>query len=72
MKAKKVYLLTDEQMQEITDKVCQMSREAEETSVVRKASEVNNMLAQLPSIAGSDTLDVAIEKVADLMYEGDE
>ena len=72
MKAKKVYLLTDEQMQEITDKVCQMSREAEETSVVRKASEVNNMLAQLPSIACSDTLDVAIEKVAGLMYEGDE
>jgi hypothetical protein len=72
MKAKKVYLLTDEQMQEITDKICQLSREAEETSVVRKASEVNNMLAQLPSIEGSDTLDVAIEKVADLMYEGGE
>lgn len=70
MQEKKVYLLTDEQMQEITDKICQMSREAEETSVVRKASEVNNMLAMLPSITDRETLDVVIDKLVKAMKGG--
>lgn len=46
----KIYLMTQKQMQVITDHICQLSKELELPRHRSKCSEVNNQIAQLQCI----------------------
>lgn len=64
MQEKKVYLLTEEQMQSFTDKLCQLSKELNVPAQEKKVTILGNELAQLPSVSSKDKLDVIIDKVS--------
>ncbi len=69
MQEKKVYLLTEEQMQSFTDKLCQLSKELNVPAQEKKVTILGNELAQLPSVSDPRT----IHRVNDgLVEEGGE
>lgn len=63
MQEKKVYLLTEEQMQELTDDLCVTSKYLAHANEKRFVSKTINKLAQLPSVSSKDKLDVLIDKI---------
>lgn len=67
MQEKKVYLLTKEQMQSFTDKLCQLSKELNVPAQKKKVTILGNELAQLPSVSSKDKLDVLIDKIVKAM-----
>lgn len=67
MQEKKVYLLTEEQMQSFTDKLCQLSKELNVPAQEKKVTILGNELAQLPSVSIKDKLDVIIDKIVKAM-----
>lgn len=67
MQEKKVYLLTEEQMQSFTDKICQLSKELNVPAQEKKVTILGNELAQLPSVSSKDKLDVLIDKIVKAM-----
>lgn len=67
MQEKKVYLLTEEQMQSFTDKLCQLSEEQNVPAQEKKVAILGNELAQLPSVSSKDKLDVLIDKIVKAM-----
>lgn len=67
MQEKKVYLLTEEQMQELTDDLCVTSKCLAHANEKRFVSKTINKLAQLPSVSSKETLDVLIDKIVKVM-----
>ena len=67
MQEKKVYLLTEEQMQSFTDKLCQLSKELNVPAQEKKVTILGNELAQLPSVSSKDKFDVLIDKIVKAM-----
>lgn len=67
MHEKKVYLLTEEQMQSFTDKLCQLSKELNVPAQEKKVTILGNELAQLPSVSSKDKFDVLIDKIVKAM-----
>lgn len=67
MQEKKVYLLTEEQMQSFTDTLCQLSKELIVPAQEKKVTVLGNKLAQLPSVSSKDKLDVLIDKIVKAM-----
>ncbi len=67
MQEKKVYLLTEEQMQSFTDKLWQLSKELNVPAQEKKVTILGNELAQLPSVSSKDKLDVIIDKIVKAM-----
>lgn len=67
MKEKKVYLLTEEQMQELTADLCVISKCLAPANEKRFVSKTINKLAQLPSVSSKDKLDVLIDKIVKAM-----
>ncbi len=67
MQEKKVYLLTEEQMQSFTDKLCQLSKELNVPAQEKKVTILGNQLAQLPSVSSKDKFDVLIDKIVKAM-----
>lgn len=67
MQEKKVYLLTEEQMQSFTDKLCQLSKELNVPAQEKKVTILGNELAQLPSVSSKDKFDVIVDKIMKAM-----
>ena len=63
MQEKKVYLLTEEQMQSFTE----LSKELNVPAQEKKVTILGNQLAQLPSVSSKDKLDVLIDKIVKAM-----
>jgi hypothetical protein len=67
MKEKKVYLLTEEKMQELTADLCVISKCLAPANEKRFVSKTINKLAQLPSVSSKDKFDVLIDKIVKAM-----
>lgn len=67
MQEKKVYLLTEEQMQSFTDKLCQLSKELNVPAQEKKVTILGNELAQLPSVSSKDKFNVIVDKIMKAM-----
>ncbi len=67
MKEKKVYLLNEEQMQSVTDTLCQLSKELMVPAQEKKVTVLGNKLAQLPSISSKEKFDVIVDKIMKAM-----
>lgn len=67
MQEKKVYLLTEEQMQSFTDKLCQLSKELNVPAQEKKVTILGNELAQLPSVSSKEKFDVIVDKIMKAM-----
>lgn len=67
MKEKKVYLLTEEKMQELTADLCVISKCLAPANEKRFVSKTINKLAQLPSVSSNEYFTTVIDKILDVM-----